>query len=530
MSILSVKGLNVAVHGATILSDIAFEINGGERFGIMGKSGSGKSMTALSVMGLLPGGSRRTGTASMGCTDLFALSEPEMCKVRGRDIGMIFQEPMKALNPLKAIGDQVAEPLMLHDGIGRSDALSLAGTKLERVGLPPSRYPLTAYPHELSGGQRQRVCIAMAIARRPKLLIADEPTTALDVSTQSRILRLLASLTDDEGMSLMLITHDLAVIAEMTGRTAVMMEGQIVESGLTRSLFRSPSHPYAKMLLKASLHAPKRATGVDSEVFLDVRGAVKEYSRSRTRLARRADQARAVDRVSLVLHRGESLGLVGESGCGKSTLARAVLGLERLKEGSVLIDGYDTQSRNGMPRRLRRKIQAVFQDPYGSFNPRHRVERLVSEPLYLAQRRMTRQERRNVVASALTDVGMSPGDMSRYIHQFSGGQRQRIALARALVLRPEIIVLDEALSALDVPIRSRMLDLLCELKGKHGLAYLFISHDLTVVEAVTDRVLVMQDGRIVEEGLTGDVFRAPRHDCTKALLAAAPKIPSDWTD
>ena len=528
MSVLAVRDLGVTIGGTEILRDVSFEIGAGRSFGVVGESGSGKSMTALAVMGLLPPGSRRVGSAAMGDSELFGLSEQEMCRVRGRDIGMIFQEPMTALNPVRTIGDQVAETLMVHEGLSRAEGLRIAAEKLERVGLPASRFPLDLHPHELSGGQRQRVCIAMAIALRPKLLIADEPTTALDVSTQSRILKLLTSLVEDDGMSLMLITHDLAVIAGMTDSTVVMNDGQIVEGNRTETLFRRMQHPYTRKLLAASLHSPARTRGGEGETVLEARGTVRDYTRARRRLFGKPGRVRAVDGVNFVLRRGESLGLVGESGCGKSTLARAVLGLDALQQGSVAVGGSDVQGQGGMPRSLRRRIQAVFQDPYGSFNPRHRVERLVSEPFHLAPGRLSRSERRDRVASALLDVGLSPPDMHRYIHQFSGGQRQRIALARALVLRPDIIVLDEAVSALDVSIRAQILDLLSELQSKHGLAYLFISHDLTVVNAVTDRVLVMWKGRVVEEGATRDVFSAPKHDYTKQLLAAAPTIPEGW--
>ena len=528
MTVLSVEKLGVAIHGHEILRDVSFDIAAGESFGVVGESGSGKSMTALSVMGLLPPGSRRTGKAELEGSDLFRLAEQEMCGVRGRGIGMIFQEPMTALNPVRTIGEQVAETLMLHEGLPRAESLEIAAEKLERVELPASRFPLDLYPHELSGGQRQRVCIAMAIALRPKLLIADEPTTALDVSTQSRILRLLASLVERDGMSLMLITHDLAVIAEMTNSTVVMNDGRIVERGRTETLFCHMQHPYTKRLLAASRYSPDRALHEGDDPVLETRDAVRDYTLARRRLVEKPGKFRAVDKVSFVLKRGESLGLVGESGCGKSSLARAVLGLDPVQGGRVLVDGVDIQGRKGMPWPVRRKIQAVFQDPYGSFNPRHRVERLVAEPFNLRPERMSRSERRDRVAAALEDVGLSTSDMSKFIHQFSGGQRQRIAIARALVIRPDIIVLDEAVSALDVSIRAQILDLLLGLQERHGLSYLFISHDLNVVKAVTDRVLVMWNGRIVEEGTTAEVLETPRHEYTKRLLAAAPTIPDAW--
>ena len=528
MTVLSVSGLEVNIHGTEILRDVELDIGEGECFGVVGESGSGKSMTALAVLGLLPAGARRTGAATLEGIDLFGLSEPEMCRVRGRQVGMIFQEPMTALNPVKSIGDQVAETLMVHEGLTRAHSLEVAAERLERVEMPISRFPLDLFPHELSGGQRQRVCIAMAIALRPKLLIADEPTTALDVSTQSRILRLLSSLVESDGMSLMLITHDLAVIAGMAASTAVMHEGRVVERGPTKALFMRMQHPYTRKLFAASQHVPTRGEATFGTPVVEAREAVREYTKARRRLFERPEKVRAVDGVSFRLRRGESLGLVGESGCGKSSLARMVLGLDPIQNGSVLIEGTEVQSREGMPSETRMKIQAVFQDPYGSFNPRHKVERLVSEPFHLAPEAVSKSEKRDRVASSLEDVGLSADDMQKYIHEFSGGQRQRIAIARALVLRPEVIVLDEAVSALDVSIRAQILDLLSELQDRHGLAYLFISHDLTVVNAVTDRVLVMFEGRIVEEGATSEVFASPRHDYTRSLLSAAPKIPSEW--
>ncbi len=527
MTVLSVTDLDVSIGGTNILRGVSFDIEAGSRFGVVGESGCGKSMTALSIMGLPPPEAVRAGSAELAGCDLLALSEPEMCKIRGREIGMIFQEPMTALNPVRTIGDQVAETLMVHLGIGRREALDIAAGKLERVGMPTSRFPMDLFAHELSGGQRQRVCIAMAIALMPKLLIADEPTTALDVSTQSRILELLSSLVADDGMSLMLITHDLAVIAQMTDRTMVMNDGVIVEMDETASLFRRRRHHYTRQLLAASSWAPERSGESGGECLLLVRDVVREYARP-VRFLRKGRRLRAVDRVSFKLRRGESLGLVGESGCGKSSLARAILGLDPLQEGQVTVSQAPVDRAGGLPIGARRRIQAVFQDPYGSFNPRHRVERLVGEPLYLLDEKLSRNRKRQRVADAIEDVGLSASDMQKFIHQFSGGQRQRIAIARALVLRPDIIVLDEAVSALDVSIRSQILELLDSLQQAYGLSYLLISHDLTVVRAVTDRVLVMQEGRVVEEGRTADVLTSPRHDHTKSLLAAAPSIPGEW--
>ena len=529
MALLSVKDLDVAIGGVDVLKGVSLEIDPGMTFGIVGESGSGKSMTALSIMGLLPPGSVRKGSAMLGGTELFSLSEREMCSVRGGEVGMIFQEPMTALNPVKTIGDQVAETLLVHGRMAPAEARDVAREKLERVGMPEERFPLDLYPHQLSGGQRQRVCIALAIALRPKLLIADEPTTALDVSTQVQILRLLDSLVQSERMSLMLITHDLAVVSGMADAVAVMEKMRVVESADTESLFRRMRHPYTKKLFAASSHVPDRPALPVEQPLLEVRGAVREYSLPRTSLFARPRHVRAVNGVTFSLRRRESLGLVGESGCGKSTLTRAILGLDPLQDGTIRIDGKPIVAESSLAEAVRVKMQVVFQDPHGSFNPRHKVGRLVAEPFHLIRsRRVPRSEREDRVAAALADVGLSASDTDKFIHEFSGGQRQRIAIARALVLRPELIVLDEAVSALDVSIRAQILDLLAALQVQHGLSYLFISHDLTVVKAITDRVLVMKDGLIVEEGDTKTVLEHPGHEYTRQLIEAAPSIPEDW--
>ncbi len=528
MSLLSVETLSLAIRAEPILRDVSFEIGAGEVFGLVGESGSGKSMTALALMQLLPDGARAEGAARFGGRDLLSLGERAMCGLRGNEIGMIFQEPMTALNPVQTVGDQVAETLIVHGAADRAGAAAAARDRLARVGLPAERFPLSRYPHELSGGQRQRVCIAMAVALRPKLLIADEPTTALDVTTQAQILDLLKGLVAEEGMSLMLITHDLAVVSGMADHVAVMQDGRIVEAAATETLFRRRAHPYTDRLFAATAHVPERHGAPRETPLLDVRGAVRDYALPGTRLFGAAPTFRAVDGVSFTLHAGESLGLVGESGCGKSTLTRAILGLEDLQGGRITLDGATVHAGRRMPATLRRKMQVVFQDPFGSFNPRHRVARLVAEPFHLLDH--APEDRDDRIAGALEAVGLSPADGARYIHEFSGGQRQRIAIARALIIRPKLIVLDEAVSALDVSIRAQILDLLADLQGRFGLSYLFISHDLTVVRAITDRVLVMKAGEIVEEGRTETVFDAPAHPYTRQLIAAAPAIPAHWTE
>ncbi|MDO5612819.1 MAG: dipeptide ABC transporter ATP-binding protein [Paracoccus sp. (in: a-proteobacteria)] len=511
---IEVSDLAVTIGDAPVLRDVDLRLAPGTITGLVGESGSGKSMTALAIMGLLPHGARASGAVRLDGRDLLTLPERELCALRGRRIGMIFQEPMTALNPLMTIGDQVAEAARLH-GMDRAAAMARARERLDRVGLTAPRFPLSLYPHQLSGGQRQRVAIALAIAERPDLLIADEPTTALDVTTQAQILDLLRGLVRDEGMALLLVTHDLAVVAGMADQVAVMQAGRIVETGPAETVFRNQSHPYTRALFAASSHVPHRvAVARDAAPVLRVQDAVRDYG-----------GLRAVDGVSVSIAAGESVGLVGGSGCGKSTLTRLILGLDPLAAGRIWLGGDEVRAGRAMPAAVRARVQVVFQDPFGSFNPRWRVERLVAEPFHLVGRP---DDWRRRVGAALEAVGLSARDGRKYIHEFSGGQRQRIAIARALIIHPKLIVLDEAVSALDVQVRAKVLDLLADLRASHGLSYLFISHDLSVVRGITDRVLVMDAGRIVETGDTAAVMDAPQHPVTQALMAAVPQIPADW--
>ena len=525
MSLLEVKDLSLSIGPYPILRDIDLSVDAGEILGIIGESGSGKSMTALSIMQLLPRMVRNGGSIKLDGVELVGKDEAAMCQIRGRDIGMVFQEPMTALNPVKTIGDQVAETVLVHTKASRDEARRIARETLERVGLPVARFPLDRYPHELSGGQRQRVVIAMAIALRPRLLIADEPTTALDVTTQAQILTLLQRLVDEDGMGMILITHDLAVVADQADKIAIMRQGEVVEAGPTLEVFRTLRHPYSRALFEASSHVPPRVPPAvkDGVPVLAVDNVIRDYRVHKRSLFERQRHFRAVNGVSLRIERGENVGLVGESGSGKSTLARAIMALEPVQGGTIALEGEAITM--GASFAARRKMQVVFQDPYGSFNPRHRVDRLVSEPFHLlGAAAPTGAEREARVARALTEVGLQASDAEKYIHEFSGGQRQRIAIARALIIEPSLIILDEAVSALDVSIRAQILDLLAELSDRLQLSYLFISHDLTVVRSITDRVMVMRAGVIVEEGETEAVFRAPQHEYTKQLIAATPNL------
>ena len=530
MSLLEITDLSVSIAQIPILRRVSLSVDAGEILGVIGESGSGKSMTALAIMQLLPEGSDAVGSIRLDGEEVIGASEMQMRRLRGGAVGMVFQEPMTALNPVQTIGDQVAETVMIHRRCGRAEALKLARETLDRVELPADRFPLDRYPHELSGGQRQRVVIAMAIAMRPKLLIADEPTTALDVTTQAQILKLLKRLVDEDGMGMIFITHDLGVIAGLADKIAIMKTGVVVEAGETVSLFRNLSHPYSQALFEASRHVPARVPPIPSEgaPVLSVDHVVRDYPLPRKGLFGKREAFRAVKGVSFDIRRGENVGLVGESGCGKSTLARAIMALEHIQGGEIRIDGEAIDQKNGASFGLRRKMQVVFQDPYGSFNPRHRVDRLIGEPFHLlGSAAPTGVERERRIATALENVGLNADDAHKYIHEFSGGQRQRIAIARALIIEPSLIILDEAVSALDVSVRAQVLDLLADLSDRLQLSYLFISHDLSVVRSITDRVLVMRRGEIVEEGPTEEVFQNPRHPYTQELIAATPHLEAE---
>jgi len=525
---------------ATLVENVSFTIPTGATLGIVGESGSGKSLMALMIMGLLSPEIRAEGRVVLDGVDLMRLSERQLQHVRGAKIGMIFQEPMAALNPAMRVGDQIAEGLRRHKRIGGAAARAEALRLLERVRIPDPRRRLDVYPHELSGGQRQRIGIAVALAPGPGLLIADEPTTALDVTIQAEVLELLSELIAELSMSLLLISHDLGVIASMSERTLVMNAGTCVEEGKTEQILRRPAHPYTQALIAALPHPakheertgstaaatvtapvePVQTPSSDRSWLVDVRDVESQYRQ-------RGDHTliKAVDGVSFTLAPGTIFGIVGESGCGKSTLARVVMGLHRPTRGQVLFEGEDifAKSRSELLR-LRRGFQMVFQDPRGSLDPRQNVGRIVAEPLFLDPQAPLGRERKDLIGETLASVGLRPSDAERHPHEFSGGQRQRIAIARAIIGKPKLIVADEPVSALDVSVQAQVLKLIMDLRDRYGVAFLFISHSLAVVEMISDRVGVMYRGNFVETGSAREVFNRPVHSYTKKLIDAEPRI------
>ena len=525
--LLAVRDLSVTfdVPGGPVraVRGVSFSIERGETLALVGESGSGKSVTALSIVQLLPYPPARHPGGSIRFQGRELLGAPErvLRGIRGDRIGMIFQEPMTSLNPLHTIERQVSEALVVHRGLGREAARTRTLELLRLVGLGEAERRRHAYPHQLSGGQRQRVMIAMALANEPDLLIADEPTTALDVTIQAQILALLRELRGTFGMALLLITHDLGVVRKMADRVCVMQAGEVVEAGDVAPLFAAPRHPYTRRLLAAE-PAPRTTPGAADAPVVAAAEDVRVWFPVRAGLLRRTvDHIKAVDGVSLEVREGRTLGVVGESGSGKTTLGLALLRLVGSR-GRLLFRGRDLTGLSARTLRpLRREMQVVFQDPYGSLSPRMSVGQIVEEGLRVHRLGGTAAERGRLIAAALEEVGLDAATRDRYPHEFSGGQRQRIAIARALVLKPRFVVLDEPTSALDMSVQAQIVDLLRALQARHRLAYLFISHDLKVVRALSDEVLVLRDGRVVEAGPTAAVFAQPREAYTRALMAAA---------
>jgi microcin C transport system ATP-binding protein len=526
--LLSVRDLSIAFrHGGgreTLAVDrVSFDIGNGEAVALVGESGSGKSATALSILKLLPYPAARhpSGTISFKGRDLLPLSERDMRRVRGDDITIIFQEPLSSLNPLHTIEKQIGEILLLHRGLTGAAARARTIEVLGQVGIPDPQSRLKSYPHQLSGGQRQRVMIAMALANEPDLLIADEPTTALDVTVQAQILALLKDIQKRLGMSLLFITHDLGIVRKIAQRVCVMKEGRIVEQGEVERVFAAPVHPYTQALLAAEPKRDPAQPHPEAPLLLEVNDLKVWFPIRQGVLRRTVGHIKAVDGVSIALRKGETLGVVGESGSGKTTLGLALLRLIS-SDGPIVFMGNKLQGlRFKEMRPHRRDMQIVFQDPYGSLSPRLSVAEIIKEGLAVHHRHLSERERDERVIRALTDVGLDPDTRFRFPHEFSGGQRQRIAVARAVVLEPTFIVLDEPTSALDMLIQSQMVDLFCDLQKRRNLTYLFISHDLRVVAALASRLLVMRAGKVVEAGDAAELFRNPQTDYTRALFAAA---------
>ena len=528
--LLSIRDLSIAFgHGARevlAVDRVSFDIRKGETMALVGESGSGKSITALSVMKLLPypAAHHPSGSIKFQGRELLTMSEQQIRDVRGNDITIIFQEPMTSLNPLHTIEKQIREILSLHQGLNAGAARAKIIELLGQVGIPDPAGRLGSYPHQLSGGQRQRVMIAMALANKPDLLIADEPTTALDVTVQAQILKLLKDIQTQLGMSMLFITHDLGIVRKLADRVCVMQRGKIVEQGEVERVFTAPEHPYTRALLAAEPKPDPALPRPDAPIVIETKDLKVWFPVKRGVMRKVVGHIKAVDGVSIELRKGETLGVVGESGSGKTTLGLAILRLIS-STGPIVFMGHAIEGlKFKQMRPFRHDMQIVFQDPYGSLSPRMAVSDIVEEGLWVHHPGLSRTEREQRVVAALTDVGLDPATRFRYPHEFSGGQRQRIAVARALALEPTFIVLDEPTSALDMLIQSQMVDLLRDLQKRHDLTYMFISLDLRVVAALASRLLVMRNGKMVEEGAAAELFKAPKTEYTRALFAAAFKL------
>ncbi len=574
MSLLKIKNLKTYFHTRAgtnrAVDDISFSINKGEIVGVVGESGSGKSVTCHTLLGLLPQPPAKVegGSVTFEDEELLTLSHSQLRKIRGKRISMIFQDPMSCLNPYLKILDQVIEPILIHENVSRQTAETRAIEIMKKVGIRDAETRAHSYPHEFSGGMRQRVMIAMALVTKPDLLLADEPTTALDVTVQARILKILHDLKDDLGVAVLFVTHDLGVVADIADRVVVMYRGKIVEQGKTRDIFEKPSHPYVKgllacrptletqyrtlptvddflksevgpdgsFILSERTDSQKRLIGlrqeltgenvdrVHSTTLLEVKALKVHFHSGGGFLGNPRSTIKAVDGVDLTIERGQTLGLVGESGCGKTTLGRAILRLQPSNSGTILYDKNELTTRNQSEMlEFRKRMQIIFQDPYASLNPRQTIEQTLTEPMLVHKIGSNHSERRDRIVSLLEEVGLGSNFLLRYPHEFSGGQRQRISVARALAVEPEFIVCDECVSAMDVSVQAQVLNLLRELQQKRNLTYLFISHDLSVVKFMSDNMIVMKNGQVMENGNAEEVYKNPRSAYTRELLDAIPK-------
>ena len=524
-TILDIQNLDVRFDSADgeihAVKGVDLTVMKGETLAIVGESGSGKSQTMMAAMGLLATNGRVTGSARYRGQELVGLPVKELNDIRGAKITMIFQEPMTSLDPLYTIGDQIIEPIRYHRQISRTKARERALELLKLVHIPDPEQRLNAYPHEMSGGQRQRVMIAMALANDPELLIADEPTTALDVTIQAQILALLKELKERIGLAIIFISHDLGIVRRFADRVAVMRSGEVVETGSIEAIFTNPKHDYTKMLLASEPTGRKHPPDPDASRLIEASNVSVNFKIGGGFLSGKPMVLKAVDGVSLILRQGQTIGVVGESGSGKSTLGRLLMRLID-GEGRIIFSGRDISSAGRSEMRpLRRQMQLVFQDPYGSLSPRMTAGEIITEGLLVHEPQLSRAERDRRAVEALIEVGLDPASRNRYPHEFSGGQRQRLAIARAIILKPKVVVLDEPTSALDRSVQKQIVDLLRDLQAKHGLAYLFISHDLAVVRALSDYIIVMKRGQVVEQGPTDGIFDHPRADYTRELMAAA---------
>lgn len=523
--LLKVSNLGIGFQGGgvvmPVVQDVGFTLDKGRTLALVGESGSGKSITALSLARLLPPAARVTGEILFAGEDVAAMSERQLRGLRGSKITMVFQEPMSSLNPLHTIEKQIGEILELHGARGRDNLRAKVVAALEEVGIPDPASRLNAYPHQLSGGQRQRVMIAMALVNRPDLFIADEPTTALDVTVQAQILALLKDLQTKLGMAMLFITHDLGIVRKIADDVAVMQKGRIIETGPVEAVLSAPQHAYTKMLLAAEPRGNAPASDTAKPLLLQTDDLKVWFPVRRGLMRRVVSNIKAVDGISLQLRAGQTLGIVGESGSGKTTLGLAILRLIR-STGPIMWLGKDISTLNSTAMRpLRRDMQVVFQDPYGSLSPRMSVAQIVEEGLRIQNPDLSAAARRERVAAALAATDLDPATMDRFPHEFSGGQRQRIAIARAMVLEPRFIVLDEPTSALDMSVQAQIVTLLRDLQARHGMAYMFISHDLKVVKALASDLIIMKAGRVVESGPAALIFASPQHPYTQALFAAA---------